>query len=142
MAEIGEDIVWTITVTNTGNQTLTDLVLTDTIGGEPTGTVTLSTTESGVEIDGTTATIASLEAGISVEITATYTVQEADAGKTLNNTAVVTGSEGTGDEDTPEESVTVSHPGLDVTKSADETSAGLGDTITYTIRWRTPAIRN
>ncbi len=32
--------------------------------------------------------------------------------KTLNNTAVVTGSEGTGDEDTPEESVTVSHPGL------------------------------
>ena len=86
-----------------------------------------------MEIDGTTATIASLEAGISIEITATYTVQEADAGKTLNNTAVVTGSEGTGDEDTPEESVTVSHPGLDVTKSAYETSAGLGDTITYTI---------
>ena len=27
----------------------------------------------------------------------------------------------------------MSHPGLDVTKSADETSAGLGDTITYTI---------
>ena len=133
MAEIGEDIVWTITVTNTGNQTLTDLVLTDTIGGEPTGTVTLSTAESGVEIDGTTATIASLEAGATVKITATYTVQEADAGKTLNNTAVVTGSEGTGDEDTPEESVTVSHPGLEVTKSADETSAGLGDTITYTI---------
>ena len=60
-------------------------------------------------------------------------MQEADAGKTLNNTAVVTGSEGTGDEDTPEESVTVSRPGLDVTKSADETSAGLGATITYTI---------
>ena len=81
MAEIGEDIVWTITVTNTGNQTLTDLVLTDTIGGEPTGTVTLSTAESGVEIDGTTATIASLEAGATVKITATYTVQEADARK-------------------------------------------------------------
>ena len=65
--------------------------------------MTLSTAESGVEIDGTTATIASLEAGATVKITATYTVQEADAGKTLNNTAVVTGSEGTGDEDTPEE---------------------------------------
>ena len=140
-AEVGQNIVWTITVANEGNQTLNNIVVTDTMSGEPSGSVALTSNDNTVQFNGNTATIVSLDPKASVTITATYEVQAGDAGKTLNN-AVVADSDDT--EETPpsqpEEGVTVKQVGLNVDKSAKTIDGGeptnpvaLGTEIVYTI---------
>lgn len=74
MAKVGEDIVWTITVSNTGNQPLNQVTVTDTMTGGPSGDVRLTPSSEGVGIEGDVATISTLAPEASVEITATYTV--------------------------------------------------------------------
>ncbi len=137
MAKVGEDIVWTITVRNTGNQPLNQVTVTDTMTGDPSGSVSLTSNEEeeNVSISGAVATIQTLEVDSSVEITATYEVQEADAGKSLNNTAVASDKDSHQDEETPTDPVVVEKPELSILKEAEitGTTVTLGDQINYTI---------
>ncbi len=140
--DTGDVIMWNIVVTNNGNQTLTNITVTDTIVNG-SGDVTLTgTDDTRVNINGAIATIDSLNAGESVTITASYTVVTEDAGKTLNNTATVEDNDGHVDNDTPDEGIPVTEPtpepttGLDVTKTVSDRTPDVGDRITYTITVR------
>ena len=131
MVKVGDVLTYTITVKNTGNTTLNDVLVTDTITGR--GELSLSTTDTGVTIEDTTATIETLAVDTTVTITATYTVAAGDAGQTLTNTAVATASDGTKDQPDNPPSVTVENPDWTVTKTVDNATPNVGDTITYTI---------
>ncbi|WP_344337729.1 DUF7507 domain-containing protein [Brevibacterium salitolerans] len=121
----GETITYTFAVENTGNTTLTDLVITET---EFTG----SSEMSAVTCDPTT-----LDPGQSVDCTATYEVTQTDVDRgTLDNTATATGTppegdpviSGTSEVNLPQDPA----PGLSLVKSADPETYAAGDTITYT----------
>ena len=108
-ANVGEQIIWNIKVTNTGNQSLSNITVTDNmVNASGTVVLTIGSDDTRVTIDGTTATISELEPGESVVITATYTVLANDVGKTLNNSVSVADNNGHKDGDTPDEDVTVS----------------------------------
>lgn len=132
MAKVDDEIVWTITVENTGNQPLPNVTVSDLMINA-SGAVSLTSDTDGVTFNGTTATIPTLEVGQTVTITATYTVQPEDAGKELNNRALVNVDGKTDDDVTPEDPVTVEDKGLEITKTADKTTANRGDTIIYKI---------
>ena len=83
MVFVGEDIIYTIVVTNDGEVDLADVILVDEM---------LSVNES----------IGALAVGESKTITLTYTATDADWEKTLYNTVVVTSDGGVTDEDTSE----------------------------------------
>ena len=116
-AQIGEKIVWTITVKNTGDQKLYNVSIKDTMTNGA-GTVVLSSANVTVNTDAT-ANISILKPGEVVTITATYTVVSADAGKELNNNVSATDEDQKGhDEDTPKDPVpVVGVPGLSVDKT-------------------------
>ena len=86
--KVGDVINYTIKVTNTGNLTLNNLVVKDQMQGTD-GTVVIAA-KNGVTINGTTATIAKLAVGASIELKASYTVVRADADSALSNKVNVT----------------------------------------------------
>jgi uncharacterized repeat protein (TIGR01451 family) len=118
--EVGQVINYTITVKNTGNVTLTDIVVTD-----PTATITGGSP------------IASLAPGATATVTASYTVTQADldAGKVVNTAKASAFYNET--EYSDEDSVTipaVANPLLRVTKNADVDNYNeVGQVINYTI---------
>ena len=111
---VDDVITYTITVENTGNVTLYDVLVTD-------------------PLTGLNVTIASLAPEATEEYTQTYTIEQKDldAGRVLNTATATDGT--TSDSD--DETVTADKkPALDVTKTADPTSYdAVGDVITYTI---------
>ena len=118
-AQIGEKIVWTITVKNIGDQTLNNISVKDYMT-DGAGTVVLSSSSAKVTVyANATAKISSLAPDEVVTITATYTVVSADAGKELNNNVSATDEDQKGhDEDTPQYPVpVVGVPGLSVDKT-------------------------
>ena len=95
--EVDDVIVYKIVVENTGNVALTGISVTDTLGGEPLTVYTDATCE-------TEATAFDLAVDETKELYATYTVEEADAGSTLTNTATAEAEDGTeGSDDVPVE---------------------------------------
>ncbi|MFT4215164.1 MAG: hypothetical protein QM622_10370, partial [Microbacterium sp.] len=124
---VGEVITYTFLVTNTGNVTVDNIAIDETLF---TGSGELSD----IECDETT-----LAPDATTECTATYAVTRADlnAGDNLLNTAKATGLD-PDDEDVESETAGVSieviqNPSLSVVKSADVASVdGAGDEITYT----------
>ena len=116
---------------NTEQHDLNNVLVTDTINGS--GEFSLSTTDTGVALKDTTATIETLAVDKTVTITATYTVAAGDAGQTLTNTAEATASDGTKDQPDNPPSVTVENPDWTVTKTVNNATPNVGDTITYTI---------
>ena len=86
--KVGDVINYTIKVTNTGNLSLNNLVVKDQMQGTD-GTVVIAA-KNGVTINGTTATIAKLAVGASIELKASYTVVRADADSALSNKVNVT----------------------------------------------------
>ena len=121
-AAAGEVIAYTITVTNTGNVTLTNVVVSD----------------AKVGLSETIATLA--PAGVET-YTRTYTVTQTDvdAGQVVN-TATATGKDPDGNDVTDDDTETVTavkSPALTVQKVADTvTLPAVGDLITYTIQVR------
>lgn len=143
--EVGDELTYTIKVTNTGNVSLSNIVLTDTFTGSaaPTTTTEGVTWTPNPESGKYKATwkVDELAASAYATLTYTYTVQAADQGKTITNTAVAA-SDGTTGSGTNE--VTVYNPGMAVTKAVTkvnntEVAAGgtvvvqKDDVLTYTI---------
>ncbi len=128
-ADVGDQINYTFAVTNTGNVTLTNITISDTVGG-----VTVS------------GTIASLDPGDSdnSSITGVYTLTQPDidAGNFYNEAEVSgtppIGDDVTDDDDhdepiTQEPSIELEKTGaLDMTVVAPNTRADVGDVINYT----------
>ncbi len=133
VANPGDTINYTITVHNTGNVTLSNVTVTDTL-------------LSAIDCGGGTHVIATLAVGNSVDCTATYAVTPADidAGF-VPNFATATGTPPHGPDvtDGDEETVPITaHPALNVVKTGvlhtgANGVANVGDTIHYTI-----AVRN
>lgn len=120
--QVGDTITYTITVENTGNVALSNIILTDTFTGG-NGALNFDSLPVGVTVNDDEITITSIAVGGKVEITATYEVVDGD--KTLTNT--VTDGE---DETT---TVTTNVADLEVSKAASAESVNVGDTINYTI---------
>jgi len=123
-AHPGATITYTITITNTSNVTISNISLEDSMFDV-----------SNLDIP------TSLPAGENTTVTATYTVAEEDLEQdSIVNTANVTGTDPNDNPFTASATATVEltssppieEPSIEVTKSADKTSATLGDNITYT----------
>ncbi|MFA6575392.1 MAG: DUF11 domain-containing protein, partial [Nocardioides sp.] len=119
--DAGDTITYSFEVTNTGNVTLTDLVLNDP------------------KVGPVTCPAAPLVPGASVDCSPrTYSITEADvtAGQ-VHNVAIVRGTAPDGDEvdddDTTTTPIVGSKSNVRVTKSVDDTSPRVGDVVTYTL---------
>ena len=120
---VGEVITYTITVTNTGNVSLTGVVLTDVF----TGGATLTS--------GDLNTNSILETTEVWTYTATYAVLQADlnAGTDLVNVATVDTAQTTPQQDDATTTIT-QNPSLTIGKVADKATVSVaGEVITYTI---------
>ena len=137
--ELDDEIEYTVKVTNTGNVTLTDIELTDSLSED----LTIETLPEGATYDQDGwIVIEELEPEASIIFTYTYTVTSGDilTGK-VDNTARVTADDPTksGDETvSAEDDATADlddvNAGIEVTKTADKTGPLVeGDVITYTI---------
>ena len=120
----GDVITFTMAVTNTGNTTLTNVTVSDSLSG-------LSTVSP--------ASVASLAPGITTNFTATYTVTQADIDGTgsIANTASATAKDpanATVTSGTSTATVTVNRsPALTLTKTSNATATtAVGSTIIYT----------
>ena len=119
---VGEEITYTFTVTNTGNVTLTDVVINDPL----TETVDLSVSPS---------TLAPNEVG-TASVTYTTTQADVDEGQIIN-IATATGEDPNGDPVEDEDEATVEgpkqSPDINLIKTADpQTFSEAGEIITYT----------
>ena len=147
MFKAGETIHYTLTVTNTGNQTLENVEITDTLNAA--GTISnIQGADSKQDGKVTIFTISSLAPKAEATIIYDYVVQEADKGNTISNAAVGTpanpedpdGEKPRDNTDNP-----VENPKLEVKKdivyitAADGTQkdkagkADLNDIITYSV---------
>ncbi|UHA72685.1 DUF11 domain-containing protein [Paenibacillus sp. 481] len=110
----GEVVTYTITVTNTGNMTLTNLNVTD----------------ARLDLD---QTVTQLLAGAAISFTQTFTIPaETPAGTTVDNVSQAVADRAVLQEAAASVAI-LAAPLLTITKEADITSAAPGSTITYTI---------
>ena len=147
MFKAGETIHYTLIVTNTGNQTLENVEITDTLNAA--GTISnIQGADSKQDGKVTIFTISSLAPKAEATITYDYVVQEADKGNTISNAAVGTPANPENpDGEKPEDNTDnpVENPKLEVKKdivsitAADGTQkdkagkADLNDIITYSV---------
>ena len=147
MFKAGETIHYTLTVTNTGNQTLENVEITDTLNAA--GTISnIQGADSKQDGKVTIFTISSLAPKAEATITYDYVVQEADKGNTISNAAVGTPAnpeDPDGEKPGDNTNNPVENPKLEVRKdivsitAADGTQkdksgkADLNDIITYNV---------
>ena len=133
IAKVNEIVTYTITVKNNSNDTLTNLLVSDTnnFKGEIEAKDGKGYTYNGDK----TWTIATLESGKSIDITYTYTMQANDA-SVIENTADVRYSHNGSDYDIPSNPVDVEKPDdgvVTIFKTADKTKAEPNEVVTYTV---------
>ena len=118
---LGETITYKVTVTNTGNLTLNDIVVSDVLT-RPDGTTTVP---SGFDVND--ARIDSLEPGASAEITYDHVIEEADLGGALTNAATATGQPAIPDPDpdTPDPDPTPDEPGEVIVDTEDPSNCAV-----------------
>ena len=126
---VGDTIGYSIVVKNTGNTTLTNVTVSDTLwtAGQ---TITVDGSTASVNDDGNYV-ISTLNAGDSVTITYTYKVVRSDGGKTLSNTAVAKDDNGTTGEATEEVVVKRPSSGGDVEPPVLDTENHYGYIVGY-----------
>lgn len=145
---VGSVVSYRLAVTNTGNVTLTDLSIDDTMTRIGTGAPTFLTTPFGL-VSGDTDGDAALDVGEVWIYSATYRITQSDVNAGgVSNTATVTASDpggtpvsdrsddgiaGNGD-DTPTVVGITTNPVLDVVKSVVQGGTGAGDTVIFEIR--------
>ena len=152
-ANVGDEIIYTIVVTNTGPENATSVVLTDIL---PSG-ISFSTSTASIGSYSTTTgiwNIGNLNNGSSVTLTIQGTVRTGFQGQTITNTATVVATQtdpNTGN-NTSSVNVSVNNPtqtctincggggggsnpnsNLGVSKTSNRTTATVGDTVIYTI---------
>ena len=144
-ADQGEEVTYTIKVTNNTGKALTNITVSEELDENLT---LVSASGDGTYADGVW-TIPSLAAGAEAKLTITAEVNsDAAAGTVINNTATVTDAtdedggkqpEGNDPEDGTE--ITVTEPenptdweNLTIEKTADKTTADPGEEVTYTIK--------
>ena len=123
----GDPVVWTVTVKNTGNVTLTNVTVTDALSGATVVTPC-----------GFSTPIPSLAPNAAVSCDVAYSVKQADvdAGNVKNTaSAVGTSPKGVGVTDSDSNTVTIAPvPDLDVTKTLKSgTPTKAGDPVTWTV---------
>jgi hypothetical protein len=120
LAHVGDGLHYTITVSNTGDEDLENLVVTDTVNGHAVVAVPGAPTE--------------LAAGDSVQLGFTYTVHVGDDDPLPNSvTATATGvTSGAEVESTAGCETDIIHPALEIVKTVDEDVVPVGTTVTYT----------
>ena len=143
--KVGERINYTVTIKNTGNVDLTDIVVKDdkwAAGEEITVTIGGSTYTYTVSQDGNVTLEETLPVKGVAEITYSYVTQDNDQGE-LTNTVTVDPKQTDPQTDTETTTVTeADNPAISITKTAsvngEELQKGdtvdVGDTITYTLK--------
>ncbi len=129
-ASEGDTITYTITVTNTGNVPLKNVVVEELAG------VTFAA-GNGYTPNGETATIAELAVGAEVALTATYTVTAADVEAGYVHNVVVATADQPDDEnpDQPEDQAETYDPTDPVKEASTAGEVSVGDELTYTIHY-------
>ena len=143
--KVGERINYTVTITNTGNVDLTDIVVKDdkwAAGEEITVTIGGSTYTYTVSQDGNVTLEETLPVEGVAEITYSYVTQDNDQGE-LTNTVTVDPKQTDPQTDTETTTVTeADNPAISITKTAsvkglelkEGDTVDVGDTITYTLK--------
>lgn len=130
---VGDNLTYTITVTNNGPNNATGITVTDTL---PAAVTFVSASAGCTHSAGTvTCTIANLAAGANTSVTITVTPQ-AGAVPSITNTVSVTGGQfdPNGANNSANESTTVNPTAdLSVSKSGSPSSIQYGQNVTYTI---------
>ncbi|MBD2043102.1 DUF11 domain-containing protein [Microcoleus sp. FACHB-672] len=129
---VGQTINYTVTLTNTGPSTATNVAITDQI---PAGLTFISATPSQGTYDNTIGlwTVGTVANGSSVTLTISATVNTTNP---ITNTATISASDQP-DPDTTDNTGTVTVPqqqaDLSVAKTVDNPNPGIGQNITYTV---------
>ncbi|MGZ4142437.1 MAG: COG1361 S-layer family protein, partial [Actinomycetota bacterium] len=130
----GDQVGFTITVSNAGPGDASSVSMTDTLPTNPGLSWSIAGTTGGptcgISSGVLTCTAATLTAGSNFTVHITSPTTSATCG-TINNTAAVTATNVS--QLTASASITVNCPSLAITKVADATTVNAGDTIGYTI---------
>ena len=130
---VGNNVVYTVHVTNTGSSAATNVVVTDTL---PTGLTYVTSSNSGNYNAGTrviTWNLANLAANGQFNPTITSTVNAGTQGQTIPNTASTHCTQKPTDVTSQPVNIHVNNAVLTITKTADQANYNAGNSVVYTI---------
>jgi uncharacterized repeat protein (TIGR01451 family) len=130
---VGQTLTYTITVNNAGPSDAANMVVTDTL---PAGVTFVSTTGCAEDPNGVpTCSLGTITAGGNKQYTVTITVNAGTTGTITNNVSVTsdTSDPVPGNNSDSEDTTVNALADLAITKTADDMSPGVGDTVVFTL---------